>query len=100
MRLAKSANAAPAMAAADTVAVMSSVPGSMENSVQGSVSDMEVLTPMVKFAMKYFRYEGEILMVLVSGCCGHCNRFLLLLQGGSVIWTSQWEGRSTVSPTH
>ncbi|XP_024913435.1 unconventional myosin-XVB isoform X2 [Cynoglossus semilaevis] len=55
MRLAKSANAAPAMAAADTVAVMSSVPGSMENSVQGSVSDMEVLTPMVKFAMKYFR---------------------------------------------
>ncbi|XP_058477092.1 unconventional myosin-XV [Solea solea] len=60
------AGAATNKAPADTLLLMGSVDserprrdtlqqGSNRSSVQGSVSDMEVLSPMAKFAIKYFR---------------------------------------------
>lgn len=42
-----------------------SVPGSLESSTKGSVLDMEVHSAMARFAIKYFRYDRDVLIMFL-----------------------------------
>ncbi|KAG7239776.1 hypothetical protein INR49_028363 [Caranx melampygus] len=55
-----------------------SVPGSAQSSIKGSVLDMEVLSAMAKFAIKYFRYGRK------SGVYRAASQWEELLRSGPI----------------
>lgn len=44
--------------------------GSVQSSIQGSVHDLEIVSAMAEFAMKYFRYDKRMIMIIIFSWFG------------------------------